>query len=96
MVALFWKRLQQHLVHVLVHVLIRIYNVARTHLSHHHFLQNCSDCRSEDVTRTELFIVEGDSALGTTKAARNSEFQAILPIRGKIFECSKSITVTDA
>jgi DNA gyrase subunit B len=49
-----------------------------------------SDCRSEDVTRTELFIVEGDSALGTTKAARNSEYQAILPIRGKILNVQKA------
>ncbi|CAB5240172.1 unannotated protein [freshwater metagenome] len=49
-----------------------------------------SDCRSEDVTRTELFIVEGESALGTTKAARNSEFQAILPIRGKILNVQKA------
>jgi DNA gyrase subunit B len=49
-----------------------------------------SDCRSEDITRTELFIVEGDSALGTTKAARNSEFQAILPIRGKILNVQKA------
>ena len=49
-----------------------------------------SDCRSDDPTRTELFIVEGDSALGTTKAARNSEFQAILPIRGKILNVQKA------
>jgi DNA gyrase subunit B len=49
-----------------------------------------SDCRSEDVNRTELFIVEGESALGTTKAARNSEFQAILPIRGKILNVQKA------
>ena len=49
-----------------------------------------SDCRSEDVSRTELFIVEGESALGTTKAARNSEFQAILPIRGKILNVQKA------
>ena len=49
-----------------------------------------SDCRSNDPTRTELFIVEGDSALGTTKAARNSEFQAILPIRGKILNVQKA------
>jgi DNA gyrase subunit B len=49
-----------------------------------------SDCRSEDVARTELFIVEGESALGTTKAARNSEFQAILPIRGKILNVQKA------
>ncbi|MFI9568263.1 ATP-binding protein, partial [Streptomyces rishiriensis] len=43
-----------------------------------------ADCRSDDVERSELFIVEGDSALGTAKLARNSEFQALLPIRGKI------------
>jgi len=49
-----------------------------------------SDCRSDESARTELFIVEGDSALGTTKAARNSEFQAILPIRGKILNVQKA------
>ena len=49
-----------------------------------------SDCRSEDVSRTELIIVEGESALGTTKAARNSEYQAILPIRGKILNVQKA------
>jgi DNA gyrase subunit B len=43
-----------------------------------------ADCRSEDVTRNEILIVEGDSAMGTAKAARDSEFQALLPIRGKI------------
>ena len=49
-----------------------------------------SDCRSEDVSRTELFIVEGESALGTTKAARNSEYQAILPLKGKILNVQKA------
>ena len=49
-----------------------------------------SDCRSEETERTELYIVEGDSALGTAKAARNSEFQAILPIRGKILNVQKA------
>ncbi|HST82112.1 MAG TPA: DNA topoisomerase IV subunit B [Kineosporiaceae bacterium] len=48
------------------------------------------DCRSEDVDRTELFIVEGDSALGTAKDARNSEYQALLPIRGKILNVQKA------
>ncbi|MBO8189029.1 DNA gyrase/topoisomerase IV subunit B [Streptomyces spirodelae] len=49
-----------------------------------------ADCRSDDIDRTELFIVEGDSALGTAKVARNSEFQALLPIRGKILNVQKS------
>ena len=49
-----------------------------------------SDCRSTDVDRTELFIVEGDSAMGTAKMARNSEFQALLPIRGKILNVQKA------
>ena len=49
-----------------------------------------ADCRSDDVERTELFIVEGDSALGTAKLARSSEFQALLPIRGKILNVQKA------
>jgi DNA gyrase subunit B len=49
-----------------------------------------ADCRSNEVDRSELFIVEGDSALGTAKLARNSEFQALLPIRGKILNVQKA------
>ena len=48
------------------------------------------DCRSNDVEDSELFIVEGDSALGTAKLARDSEFQALLPIRGKILNVQKA------
>ncbi len=49
-----------------------------------------ADCRSTDPERTELFIVEGDSAMGTAKLARNSEFQALLPIRGKILNVQRA------
>ncbi len=49
-----------------------------------------ADCRSDDVERSELFIVEGDSALGTAKLARSSDYQALLPIRGKILNVQKA------
>ena len=45
------------------------------------------DCRTKDVSRRELYIVEGDSALGACKQGRDSEFQAIIPVRGKILNC---------
>ncbi len=48
------------------------------------------DCRSRDKNERELFIVEGDSALGACKQARNPDFQAIIPIRGKILNCLKA------
>jgi len=48
------------------------------------------DCRSRDISKNELFIVEGESALGTAKLARDSEFQALLPIRGKILNVQKA------
>ncbi len=48
------------------------------------------DCRSAELDRSELFIVEGDSALGTGKAARDAEYQALLPIRGKILNVQKA------
>lgn len=47
-------------------------------------------CRSKDVSKRELYIVEGDSALGSVKQARDSEFQAIIPVRGKILNCLKA------
>jgi DNA gyrase subunit B len=49
-----------------------------------------ADCRSTDTLKTELFIVEGDSALGTARLARSSDFQALLPIRGKILNVQKA------
>ena len=48
------------------------------------------DCRTKDVSMRELYIVEGDSALGSVKLARNAEFQAVIPVRGKILNCLKA------
>ena len=48
------------------------------------------DCRTKDVSRRELYIVEGDSAMGAVKTSRDSEYQAIMPIRGKILNCLKA------
>ena len=53
-------------------------------------VQKFVDCRSKDANEREVFIVEGDSALGSCKLARDAQFQAIMPVRGKILNCLKS------
>ena len=53
-------------------------------------VQKFVDCRSKDLSQRELYIVEGDSALGSVKMARNAEFQAVIPVRGKILNCLKA------
>ncbi|MDL2327625.1 DNA topoisomerase, partial [Ruminococcaceae bacterium OttesenSCG-928-A11] len=53
-------------------------------------VQKFVDCRSKDPAVREIYIVEGDSALGAVKTSRNAEFQAIMPVRGKILNCLKA------
>ncbi len=53
-------------------------------------VQKFVDCRSKDPDRRELYIVEGDSALGSVKLSRDAEFQGIMPVRGKILNCLKA------
>ena len=53
-------------------------------------VQKFVDCRTRDVSRREVYIVEGDSALGSCKLGRDAEFQAIIPVRGKILNCLKA------
>jgi len=53
-------------------------------------VQKFVDCRTKDLSRRELYIVEGDSALGSCKMGRDAEFQAIIPVRGKILNCLKA------
>ena len=53
-------------------------------------VQKFVDCRTKDVSRRELYIVEGDSAMGAVKTSRDSEFQGIMPVRGKILNCLKA------
>ncbi len=53
-------------------------------------VQKFVDCRSKDPARREIYIVEGDSALGAVKTSRDAEFQAIMPVRGKILNCLKA------
>ncbi len=61
-----------------------------TNLDFANRIQKFVDCRSKDITKRELFIVEGDSALGACKQSRDANFQAIIPVRGKILNCLKS------
>ncbi len=68
-------------------------NIAKklsTNLDINNRVEKFVDCRTKDVTRREVYIVEGDSALGSCKLGRDSEFQAIMPIRGKILNCLKA------
>ena len=53
-------------------------------------VQKFVDCRSKDVSKREIYIVEGDSALGACKLSRDAEFQGIIPVRGKILNCLKA------
>ena len=53
-------------------------------------VQKFVDCRTKDVSRRELYIVEGDSAMGSVKLSRDAEFQGIMPVRGKILNCLKA------
>ncbi len=53
-------------------------------------VQKFVDCRSKDLNRRELYIVEGDSALGSVKMARDADYQAVIPVRGKILNCLKA------
>ena len=53
-------------------------------------VQKFVDCRSRDVSRREIYIVEGDSALGSVKLSRDAEYQGIMPVRGKILNCLKA------
>jgi len=53
-------------------------------------VQKFVDCRTKDISRREIYIVEGDSALGSCKMGRDAEFQAIIPVRGKILNCLKA------
>ena len=53
-------------------------------------VQKFVDCRTRDVSRRELYIVEGDSALGSVKLSRDAEYQGIMPVRGKILNCLKA------
>lgn len=65
-------------------------NTLQTKMDMANRVQKFVDCRSKDIAQRELFIVEGDSALGACKQARDPDFQAIMPVRGKILNCLKA------
>ena len=68
---------------VKTHLLTRSVDIANR-------VQKFVDCRSKDVAQREIYIVEGDSALGACKQSRNAEFQGLMPVRGKILNCLKA------
>lgn len=69
---------------------LNIKNTMQTKMDMANRVQKFVDCRTKDVCQRELFIVEGDSALGACKQARDADFQAIMPVRGKILNCLKA------
>lgn len=69
---------------------LNLKNTLQTKMDMANRVQKFVDCRSKDVAQRELFIVEGDSALGACKQARDPDFQAIMPVRGKILNCLKA------
>ena len=68
---------------VKTHLLTRSVDIANR-------VQKFVDCRSKDTSQREIYIVEGDSALGACKQSRNAEFQGLMPVRGKILNCLKA------
>lgn len=69
---------------------LNLKNTLQTKMDMANRVQKFVDCRSKDIAQRELFIVEGDSALGACKQARDPDFQAIMPVRGKILNCLKA------
>ena len=69
---------------------LNLKNTLQTKTDFTNRIQKFVDCRSKDVSERELYIVEGDSALGACKQGRDAQFQAIIPVRGKILNCLKA------